>query len=96
MDSSYEAIANFDLSLSDIDFAVEPIRVRHSFKSMIYIDYYAYELAQITNKVIDDSIYNNEPLTKSYLIKKLMNERKKNKEGDEVRSENTIISIISD
>lgn len=96
MDSSYEAIANFDLSLSDIDFAVEPIRVRHSFKSMIYIDQYAYELAQITNKVIDDSIYNNEPLTKSYLIKKLMNERKKNKEGDEVRSENTIISIISD
>lgn len=96
MDLSYEAIANFDLSLSDIDFAVEPIRVRHSFKSMIYIDQYAYELAQITNKVIDDSIYNNEPLTKSYLIKKLMNERKKNKEGDEVRSENTIISIISD
>lgn len=95
MDSSYEAIANFDLSLSDIDFAVEPIRVRHSFKSMIYIDYYAYELAQLTNKVIDDSIYNNEPLTKSYLIKKLMN-NKKNIDTSNVRSENTITTIISD
>jgi len=96
MDSSSEAIANFDLSLSDIDFAVEPIRVRHSFKSMIYIDYYAYELAQLTNKVIDDSIYNNEPLTKSYLIKKLMNNQKKNIDTSNVRSENTISTIISD
>lgn len=74
--------------------AIDSTRIRHTFSTMMYIDYYTYELMQLTNKVIDESIYTCQPLTRSFLINKLM--KKQSKDIKDEEKDTTIVTIISD
>jgi len=57
-------IGNIDITLTDIDLAIEPDRIRHTLSSMLYIETFIYEVNNLISKVLDESIFTHQPLTR--------------------------------